>query len=162
MTAFSERTRFVVGDEVAQGERRGVVVWSDGAGRTGQKFPVVKVTTGYLPGEERKPVARYPWRPLLDHEGPATFRLVCDRCSRRFTSPGRIGECRTCWKRTQAEDGYRDADLSGDSATATFHGRRYTPVTGQVAVCEQAPAATAEQRAVIDRGRVVGDDGCPF
>lgn len=167
MPAYSERTRFVVGDEVAHPDgRRGTVGWSDGTSpKTGKKFPAVIVTSGFVPGAPRKPAAAYPWAPLLDHDGPATFRLRCDRCNRPFTSPGRIDECRTCWKKTQAEDGIEDADRSREARpTARFVGpggqlKAYSPVTGPALVL--VPSATPEQRAAIERGRVSEDDS-PF
>jgi hypothetical protein len=95
----SARTRFELDDEVTDGERRGVVVWSDfPSRRTGAHFLVVKVpgVTG------RKPFAAYPWRPLLDYE-PKTSRYRCTSCDREYWAPERKGWCRQCVRKDEGD-----------------------------------------------------------
>lgn len=101
MARWSERTRFEIGDEVANGDARGVVVWSDFAGRSGKKFPVVRITSGPGVGGS-KPIARYPWVPLLDYE-PRTSRFRCGSCDRTYWAPRSRGWCRQCVRKDEAD-----------------------------------------------------------
>lgn len=128
-----------LGSEVTNGTQYGVIVRSDFIWeKTGDYIPMVRVTGG--PIKKRfaweKPNR---WRVLTESEAE---RVQAERDERRMA---------------------RDAD---EPASARWKGRsgyttRYEPRTGSAVVVD-APPVSAEHRAVIDRGRVVGDDDLPY
>lgn len=99
MPAFSQRTRFELGDEVSNGVRTGMVVWSDfPSKRTGAHFLVVK-SHGLL---GKKPFAAYPWRPLLDYDD-GTNKYRCTSCDREYRAGASKGWCRQCVRKDERE-----------------------------------------------------------
>jgi hypothetical protein len=102
MAAFSERTRFELGDQVTDGRSVGVIVWSDFASPfTGTRFFVVDVKSGPAI-TRRRPRAKYPWAPLLDYE-PKTCRYRCTSCDREFWAPEQKGWCRQCVRKDEGD-----------------------------------------------------------
>jgi hypothetical protein len=149
MPRWTERTRFELGDEVSNGEHDGVVVWSDFPSRgTGAHFLVVK-----SPGVTgRKPLAAYPWRPLLDYDD-GTNRYQCASCDREYKAGASRGWCRQCVRKDEAAHANRNTGSSTFSRVGAAPRFEPAPVRAK---------ATDEQRERVERGRVSSDEGEPF
>lgn len=152
---WSERTRFEVGDEVSDGTDVGVVELSYPRRGDGKQWPIVHIRSGARNGQRQWPSAGG-WRPVLDHDGDRVFKLRCDGCDRPFWAPARFPECRTCSRKSAAEEARRERSLHG---SATFARLGAAPAFTPAPVVANA---TEEQRARIERGRVSHDGDVPF
>lgn len=154
-------TQLTVGDEVTNGRGGlGVVELSRPRRSDGQRFPIVRITSGPRAGAQEWP-REGGWRAVLDWDATgAAFR--CTDCERTYRAQHPRGYCVQCYRQNVREPEARIEARPTTSRGIALVGSRRVPRYSQAtydAMNARAAVALEEMRALPP---APDDDDCPF